>query len=117
MAVTISSSGPRGSKTYEVRVDGHLYHYTDTRSDAERAAREARRRRGNPSRHRRMTKLQRANAASKRSKKARIARALKEFLRKTNPAVLKRCNGARMKHNPGGSITIIPIKALRRLAR
>ena len=42
MAVTIKSSGPRGAKTYEVRVDGQLYHYTDTLADARESAKQAR---------------------------------------------------------------------------
>ena len=42
MAVTIKSSGPRGAKTYEVRVDGALYDYTDTKAAATRLAARAR---------------------------------------------------------------------------
>ncbi len=42
MAVKVTSSGPRGSKTYEIRVNGHLYDYTDNLGDARRIAARAR---------------------------------------------------------------------------
>lgn len=56
MAVKVTSSGPRGSKTYEIRwKGGQLYDYTDNAADARRIAAKARREeksgvRRNPSR-------------------------------------------------------------------
>ena len=107
MAVTIKSSGPRGAKTYEVRVDGQLYHYTDTLADARRSAAQARaiqRQRGarkNP------TKAQKREKAKRKAKASRIMAALKNFIRKANPAA----TGATVTRLKGGGFNIRPIKA------
>jgi hypothetical protein len=59
----------------------------------------------------RMTKKAKKTRAKRLSKQRRMANALREYLRRTNPAMLKRCkNGAKVQRNPGGTITIIPIK-------
>jgi hypothetical protein len=63
-------------------------------------------------RGRRMTKTQRRANAAKRAKKSRVARALQKFLASVAPA--KKYSGAEMRKNPGGSITIKPLKAVRR---
>jgi hypothetical protein len=64
---------------------------------------------GNPSR--RMTKTQRRANASRRSKQRRVAASLKKFLSTVAPA--KRFSGAALRKNPGGSITITPLKAVK----
>jgi hypothetical protein len=158
MAVTIKSSGPRGAKTYEVRVDGQLYHYTDTLAAARRSAAEARamqRRRGtrkNPTkaeleaagrrllgypkkkksggrysaytseaalqkalakssaRRSNPSKAQKREKAKRKAKASRIMAALKNFVRKANPAA----TGASVTRLKGGGFTIRPIKAVKR---
>jgi hypothetical protein len=55
-----------------------------------------------------MTKTARREKARKVSAKRRVAVALGKFLRAKNPG--KRYAGAKMQSNPGGSITIIPVK-------
>ena len=55
-----------------------------------------------------MTKLQRRVNASKKSKRKRVAVALQKFLKAHNPA--RKFAGAKIRHNRGGSITIIPVK-------
>lgn len=57
-----------------------------------------------------MTKTQRRANASRKSKQRRVSKALKTFLKKVNPGILKRTSGAKLRKNRGGSITIIPIK-------
>ena len=91
MAVTIKSSGPRGAKTYEVRVDGALYDYTDNAYAARKLAARARaeQRGGRLDRYankRNPTKAQKREKAKKLSAKRRIAQALQNFVRKANPA-------------------------------
>lgn len=90
MAVTIKASGPRGAKTYEVRVDGELYHYTDTLAAARRSAAEARKKqkRKNPGRG--------------------VVKALRTLLKKANPAA--RITGASVVKLKGGVLKITPIK-------
>jgi hypothetical protein len=63
---------------------------------------------------RKMTKAQKRVNASKRSKKRRVATALRKFLHTVNPAIIKRSMGARVRKNPGGTITIIPVKIAKR---
>ena len=115
----ITASGRRGSKTYEVRRvgSGALETYTDTRVAATRAAAAAQRelnakRKGNPGR-KTVTKTQRRLNASKRSKTKRMAKALQGYLKTVLPAGTK-IAGAQVKKNPGGSITIIPVKLPRK---
>ncbi len=55
-----------------------------------------------------LTKTQRKVKATSAAKKRRIAKALQHFLRQVNPA--RKCAGARLRRNKGGSITIIPVK-------
>jgi hypothetical protein len=64
----------------------------------------------NPSRH--LTKAQKRANASKRSKQRRVAASLKKFLASVAPA--KKYSGAALRKNPGGSITITPLKAVKR---
>ena len=70
----------------------------------------------NPGRRRSAKAVKRANA-SKRSKEKRVAKSLKQYV----DAVLGKGKsvGATMKKNPGGTITIIPLKrnAIRRRGR
>ena len=64
--------------------------------------------RRNPSGGRKLTKAQKREKTRKVSAKRRVAIALGKFLRAKNPG--KRYAGAKMQSNPGGSITIIPVK-------
>lgn len=57
------------------------------------------------------TKAQKREKTRKASAKRRVAVALKNFLKKANPA--GKYAGAKMQRNKGGSITIIPIKLRR----
>jgi hypothetical protein len=54
------------------------------------------------------TKAQKREKAKRTAAKSRIAKALQNFVRKANPG--KKYAGCKMQRNPGGSITIIPIK-------
>jgi len=65
-------------------------------------------RRRNPT----MTKAQKREKARKASVQRRVATALANFLKQKNPG--KRYTGATMRTNKGGSITITPIKAVKR---
>lgn len=64
----------------------------------------------NPAKRRtkKMTKLERLNAASRASKRRRVAKSLRAFV----DAQLGKGKyaGAKVQKNPGGSITIIPVK-------
>jgi len=55
------------------------------------------------------SKLQRLINSTKRAKAKRIAKALSAYLKQRNPGT--KYAGAKVVKNPGGSITIIPIKA------
>jgi hypothetical protein len=123
MAVTISSSGRRGAKTYEIRwKNGELYHYTDTLADARRSAAEARKKerayyRGNPG-GRRTTKAKRKQATRKSAGARRVAAALKKFVRSNPalPAAFRKAKALGIRRNAGGksvTIRVIPIKGLK----
>ena len=122
MAVRVSSSGPRGAKTYEIRwKDGELYDYTDNAYDAKQIAARARKeerdmrarytRKNSGKSQKRPTKLQRLLASTKRAKAKRMSVALAKFLKQANPAA--KYSGATVRRNKGGSITIVPIKVRR----
>ena len=57
---------------------------------------------------RRLTKTARREKTRKVSAKRRVAVALQKFLKAKNPG--KKYAGCQMRRNPGGSITIIPVK-------
>lgn len=59
----------------------------------------------------RMTKAQRSARAKKASVTRRVSKALKAFLHAQNPKA--KYAGARIRKNPGGTTTIIPIKLRR----
>jgi hypothetical protein len=59
----------------------------------------------------RPTKLQRLMASTKRGKQKRMAKALSAYMKARNPGT--KYAGAKVMKNPGGSITIIPIKLRR----
>jgi hypothetical protein len=61
---------------------------------------------------RKPTKAQKRANASKRSKQRRVAASLKKFLSSVAPA--KKYSGAALRRNPGGSITITPLKAVKK---
>jgi hypothetical protein len=63
-----------------------------------------------------MTKRQRRANASRRSKQRRVSVALKKFLAAVKPSAAKGA-GASFRRNPGGSITIIPLKKIPNRAR
>lgn len=87
MAVRVSSSGPRGAKTYEIRwKDGELYDYTDNAYHAKQLAARARKEERELRTRKNPTKAQKREKAKKLSTKRRIAEALKNFVRKANPA-------------------------------
>jgi hypothetical protein len=88
MAVTIKSSGPRGAKTYEVRVDGQLYHYTDTLAAARRSAAEARASQRQKGKRKNPTKAQKRAKPRKSSVSRRVSAALAKYL-KSNPKKAK----------------------------
>lgn len=119
MAVTIKSSGPRGAKTYEIRVDGALYDYTDNAYAARKIAARARaeqragqldrygNKRRNPRRN--PTKAQKREAAKKTAVKRRVAVALAKYLKQQNPGA--KLAGAKVEKLKGGVLKITPIKA------
>jgi len=118
MAVRVSSSGPRGAKTYEIRwKNGELYDYTDNATAAKRIAAKARKEerayygQGKRNPGKKPSKLQRLMASTKRAKQKRMAKALNEYLKVRNPGT--KLAGAKVIKNAGGSITIIPIKLRR----
>ncbi len=64
----------------------------------------------------RTTKLQRRVNASRKSKQKRMSTALRKFLATYKPSMLKG-EGAAVKKNPGGSITIIKVPKVSNSAR
>lgn len=111
MAVTIKSSGPRGAKTYEVRVDGQLYHYTDTLAAARRSAAEARALQRQRGKRKNPTKAQKREKSRKASVQRRVAVALAKYLKQQNPG--QKLAGAKVEKLKGGVLKITPIKANR----
>jgi hypothetical protein len=109
MAVTIKSSGPRGAKTYEVRVDGNLYDYTDTLFAARKLAARARAEQRGRGARRNPTKAQRRERTRKASVQRRVAVALAKFLKQANPAM--KTAGAKVQKLKGGVLKITPIRA------
>jgi hypothetical protein len=69
--------------------------------------------RRNPSR--RLTKTQRRRNASTRAKQKRMTVALRKFLQSVKPG--SKATAAAVRKNPGGSITIIPLKVKTNRAR
>lgn len=63
----------------------------------------------------RMTKARRRVNASKRAKERRVSLALQKFIRAVKPSSVGKDHA--MKKNPGGSITIIPLKRANRAKR
>ena len=61
---------------------------------------------------RKKSRLQRLKESTKRGKAKRISTALKNFLRKANPAM--KTAGAKVTRLKGGGFTIRPIKAVKR---
>jgi hypothetical protein len=55
-----------------------------------------------------MTKTERRNKAKRTAAKRNKATAIRDFLKKLSPG--RKFAGARLRKNPGGSITIIPVK-------
>ena len=115
--VTMSVSGPRGAKTYEIRwKNGELYDYTDNLQHARKIVSQARAEerayyRRNPSRRRNLTKSQRVSRRRKASVERRVATALKKFVQAQNPG--KKLAGAIVQRMAGGVVKITPIKANR----
>jgi len=62
-----------------------------------------------------MTKKQRRAKAQTSARKRRKAVAARAMLKAMNPA--RKYAGFKIKKNPGGSITIIPIKSLKKLVK
>jgi hypothetical protein len=118
MAVTIKGTGPRGAKTYEVRVDGALYGYTDNAYAARQLAARARkeqRRRPNPRKRRNPSKAQQSTARKKAATERRVASALAKYLRQQNPGM--KTAGAKVQKLKGGVLKITPIRMSKRGAR
>ncbi len=113
MAVRVTSSGPRGAKTYEIRwKDGELYDYTDSAAAAKRmaaAARKAERAYYGSGRRKNPTKAQKKERTRKASAKRRVATALAGWLKKMNPG--SKIVGAELTRLKGGVIKVKPIKA------
>ena len=117
MSVTVSSSGPRGRKTYEIRwKNGELYDYTDNAQDARRKAARARkeekewRQRGNPGK--RETKAERLMRQQRATRKRGVAKAAGELLHKLNPG--SRVHAVRVRKLKGGGVSLIPVKVVKR---
>jgi hypothetical protein len=112
MAVKITSSGPRGAKTYEVRwKDGELYGYTDTSHHAKQLVARARKeeREFYSPRKRNPTKAQRRAKARNAAKKRGIVEAVHALVKKLNPtAKITGAEVVRLKH---GVLKITPVKA------
>jgi len=119
MAVTVSSSGPRGAKTWEVRwKGGEYYGSADTAYAAKRLAAQARAEekryysKYNPSRRRNLSKLQQKVRAAKKATDRRVATALAKYLRAQNPGA--KLAGAKVQKLKGGVLKITPVKMNRR---
>ena len=114
MSVTVSSSGPRGRKTYEIRwKNGELYDYTDNAQDARRKAARARkeekewRERRNPGK--RETKAERLMRLQRTSRKRAVANAAGNLLKRLNPGT--KVHAVKLKRLKGGGVTLTPVKS------